>query len=123
MPRDDDWNQCSVVDRVPKSTAQNNALVATGQLGKLFVFILGVVFTDGQDAERDHRLAKRSPTESVAHFPTATEKDATEQDRKKARMESGRSTRFLSPLSPGALLHWLGRLQAVRRVPLPPRSY
>ena len=26
-------------------------------------------------------------------------------------------------LSPGALLHWLWRLQAVRRVPLPPRSY
>ena len=64
MPRDDDWNQCSVVERVPKSTAQNDALVATGQLGKLFVVILGVVFTDGEDAERDHRLAKRSPTES-----------------------------------------------------------
>ena len=62
-----------MVERIPKSTAQDDALVAIGQLGKLFVVILGVVFTDGKDAERDHRLAKRS-SESVKHtngFPEA----------------------------------------------------
>ena len=37
-----------------------------GQLGTLFVVILGVVCTDGQDAEGDHRFTERS-SEPVTH--------------------------------------------------------
>ena len=43
-----------MVERVPKSATQDDALVAAGQLGKLFLVVIWVVCTNGQDAERDH---------------------------------------------------------------------
>ena len=55
-----------MVERVPESAAQDDALVATGQLGELFVFVFGVVSTDGQGAEGDHGFTERS-SEQVTH--------------------------------------------------------
>ena len=55
-----------MVERVPESAAQDDPLFAAGQLGELFVIILGVVRAYCQDAEGDHGSAERS-SKPVTH--------------------------------------------------------